>query len=239
MNHSVAHKTPPVRNFYGFSIMRGCRPRGGLQKTGLVITITAHMNEIHVGKKLGGDKIALLGLFAVALLTARFLVVSRSAILLSEPIQLSQAGLAVSMPMGNGWQCEKQWTYSGDIFTLNSFFIVDPRKTTAWARCQFRRTALQIAPQRRFEHQAFEFGGEVVETGQMSAGSVIIDWARIDHPEIPVSIILGSSQLPGGRQLDIEVYQVTGDTGMAGRVFERIVGSLQFKENQGLNQDVI
>ncbi|MFH1719538.1 MAG: hypothetical protein ABIF19_19475 [Planctomycetota bacterium] len=152
---------------------------------------------------------------------------------------MSRAGLAVSMPAGNGWRSESQWTYRDDVFTLNSVFVIDRGRPTAGARCQYRLTAQRTTPERRFEHQAFEVGGAVVEAGQMRAGSVTVAWARIDNPEIPLSVVLGTARLPDDRQLDIEVYQITGDTELAGRVFKHIIDSLQFMDNQIPKQDVI
>lgn len=212
---------------------------GGLQKTSLLISIAAHMNDYGMEKKFGGDKVAILGLFVVALLAARFLVVIRSAIPLSEPIQLTEAGFSVSMPTGNGWQSENQWTYRDDIFTLDSIFTIDPRRPTAGARCQFRLTAQTTTAEREFEHQAFEIGGRVVEKGRIHLDSITIDWARIDNPQIPLKMILGFARLPGDRQLDIAVYQIAGNDELARRVFERIIGSLQFKENQVPRREVI
>jgi hypothetical protein len=197
------------------------------------------MNDYGMEKKLGGDKVAILGLFVVALLAARFLVASRHVILLSEPILLTHAGLALSMPAGNGWQSENQWTYQDDIFTLSSFFGIDPQRITAGAGCQYRLTAQTDTTERRFEHQAFEIGGIVVEKGRVQVDSITIDWAQIDNPQIPLRIILGFARLPGDRQLDIAVYQTAGDDELAKRVFERIVNSLQFEEQQVPIQDVI
>ncbi len=219
--------------------MKDATTAGGLQKTSLLISITSHMDDYRMEKKLGGDKVAILGLFVAALLAARFLVASISAIPLSEPILLTDTGLAVSMPMGNGWQSENQWTYQDNIFTLNSIFTIDPRRPTAGARCQYRLAAQTATAEREFEHQAFEIGGTIVENGQIHLDSITIDWARIDNPQIPIRIILGVARLPGDRQLDIAVYQIAGDEEFAARVFECIAGSLQFKENQVPNQDVI
>ena len=67
------------------------------------------MDKTYDIRKIGGDKIALLGLFIVSLLIARALVVSKSAILLSEPTRLTRSGLSVSMPEGNGWKSEGKW----------------------------------------------------------------------------------------------------------------------------------
>ena len=72
-----------------------------LQQRRPAISISAYMDKTYNIKNIGGDKIALLGLIVVSLLIARFIVVSKSVILLSEPITLTDTGLSVSMPEGN------------------------------------------------------------------------------------------------------------------------------------------
>ena len=69
------------------------------------------MNDTYRIRRPGGDKIALLGIFVVALLTARLVVALKSAIVLSGPIELTHSGLSLSMPAGNGWQSEEKWKY--------------------------------------------------------------------------------------------------------------------------------
>ena len=89
------------------------------------------MNGTCGTKKYGADKIALLGLFTVALLTAHFIITSRSAVVLSEPMKLDYTGLSVSMPAGNGWHGEKQWKYQKNAFILSSFFDSGAGSVTA------------------------------------------------------------------------------------------------------------
>ncbi len=127
-----------------------------LQKTHLAITITAYMDKTYDirgtpqgGKpKIGGDKIALLGLFIVALLIARLIVASKSALILSEPIKLTQAGLSVSMPAGNDWKSEKQWKYHENSFSLSSGFALGPGRPTAWAHCRYLLAARRRPPRK-------------------------------------------------------------------------------------------
>ncbi len=190
------------------------------------------MNETYGTRKLGADKIVLLGLFIVALLTARLIVALKSALSLSEPIQLPRTGLSVSMPTGNGWRSEKQWKHQENIFTLSSNFALGSGRPTARAHCQYLLAAQTTTPQIRFTQKAFELDGEIVETGQAQTDTLTIDWAHINKPEVLLSTFLGTAELPNNRQLDIEVRQITGDAELTERAFKRIVKSVNFKDNQ-------
>lgn len=190
------------------------------------------MKNIYGTRTLGGDKIALLGLFIVALLIAYFIVALKSILVLSEPIKLPYTGLSVSMPIGNGWQSEKQWKYRENIFVLSSIFAVGSGRPTAWANCQYLLTAETIAPQMWFEQKASEVEGRIVKADQTRTDTLTIDWAQIQKSELLLDMFLGVAKLPNKRQLNIEVYQITGDSDLAERAFKSIVKSLNFKDNQ-------
>jgi len=228
----------PVRNLpflYPVAISNGVN----LQKIRQAITITAYMDKTYDirgtpqggNPKIGGDKIALLGIFIVALLIARIIVVSKSALVLSEPIKLTQAGLSVSMPAGNGWKSEKQWKYHENSFSLSSGFALGPGRPTAWAHCRYLLAAETTTPQMRFEQKAFEVEGRIVKTDQTQTDTLIFDWALIEKPQTPLSFIFGTAKLPNNHQLDIEVRQVMGDAEMDELAFKRIVKTLSFKDN--------
>ncbi len=200
----------------------------------LAITITAYMDKTYDIRKIEGDKIALLGLFIVALLIAYIIVVSKSALVLSEPIILTQTGLSVSMPAGNGWKSEKKWKYHENAFSLSSNFALGSSRPIAWARCRYFLAAEPTTPQMRFEQKALEVEGRIVKMDQMRIDTLIIDWALIEKPQTPLSFIFGTANLPNNHQLDIEVHQVMGDTEMAERTFKGIVKTLSFKDNRSL-----
>lgn len=202
-----------------------------LQKIRLAITITAYMDKTYDIRKIGGDKIALLGLFIVALLIARLIVASKSALILSEPIKLTQAGLSVSMPAGNGWRSEKQWKNHGNAFSVSSSFALGPGRPTASAHCRYLLAAETTAPLIRFEQMASEVEGQIVKTDQTQTDTLIFDWALIEKPQTLLSFIFGTAKLPNNHQLDIEVRQIMGDAEMAERTFKRIVKTLSFKDN--------
>jgi len=190
------------------------------------------MNDTHETKKTGGDKIALLGLFIAALLIARLIVAFKSGLLFSDPVRLSHTGLSVSMPSGNGWESDKQWKYQENIFTLSSVFPAGSRRPTARAHCRYILGADTITPLERFGQEAAKADATIVETNQTRTGTLTVDWARVDKPEVFLCVFLGTARLPDNRQLDIEVHQVAGDEQMAEQVFKRIIEDLKFEDNQ-------
>lgn len=206
-----------------------------MQKPAAAITIIAYMNETYETKKYGADKIVLLGLLVLAVLIARFIIASRSAIVLTEPINLSYTGLSVSMPSGNGWRSQKQWKHHENGFALRSAFAPGSGSVTAAAYCRYLLAAPRAAPDARFKQKAANVGGEIVKIDQTQTDSLTIDWAHIKRAETLFEMFFGTVQLPNNRQFDIEVRQNTADTELAEKVFKRIAESLKFKDNPLLN----
>jgi hypothetical protein len=183
-------------------------------------------------KKYSADKIALLALFVLALLIARFITASRSAIVLTDPIELNHTGLSVSMPAGNGWRTNGKWKYQQNSFTLTSNFIPVSGSVKAHAGCQYLLAAVQTDPQLIFEQKAASVDGIITETGQIQTETLTVDWAHIKKPQTRPSIFLGTVQLPNSRRLDIEVFQTTGDTDLAEHAFQKVAKSLKFQDNE-------
>jgi hypothetical protein len=197
--------------------------------------MAALMNDTHGTNKIGYDKIALLGLFIVALLTARLVVVFKSRLAFSEPIPLPKTGLSVSMPSGYSWQSEKQWTYQENIFTISSLFPLGSERPTTWANCRYLLSAETTTPQMRFERTAAEIDAVVVETQQTQINGITIEWARIYKPEFLFTVFYGTAKLPDNRQLDIEVRHIASDSLFAERAFQGIIENLKFEDNKLLN----
>ena len=205
-----------------------------LQKTLRIITMAAIMNDTQGTNKPGYDKIALLGLFILSLLLARFIVVFKSRLLFSDPIRLSQTGLSVSMPSGHGWQSEKQWQYQENMFSLSSLFPLGSDRPTAWANCRYLLSAETTTPQMRFEQRASEIDAVIAKINRTggSRTAPTIHWARIEKPEVNFNMFFGTSRLPDNRQLNIEVSQIAGDGELAEMVFKHIIETLIFDDNQ-------
>ena len=190
------------------------------------ISIAPSMSDAYSIRKLGGDKIALLGLFVVALLAARLVVGLRSALVLSEPIRLPRAGLSVSVPMGNGWQSDGKWD---DRDVLSSFFFLGGSQPTAWVICRYLPTAETTTPRMWFERAAGEADGDIMEINETQTDMLIFEWAHVKGQEEPLTKFLGTAILPDNGQLDIEVNETTGDARQAEQVFKGVVESVNLR----------
>jgi hypothetical protein len=178
-----------------------------------------------------GSKVALLGILVVALILAHLIVASRSAIILSKPIGLDHTGLSVSMPVGNGWESEGQWTYLENSFILSSSFGARSGKPAAWAHCRYLIAAEAVNPEKRLLQKASEYDATIVEAGRIGADKLVIDWAQMERPKTLLSMFFGTAELPAGRQVEIEVKDVAGEPALAGKVFRKIARSLSFEDN--------
>ena len=188
------------------------------------------MSDASTIRKLGGDKIALLGLFVAALLTARLVVGLRSALVLSEPVPLARAGLSVSVPMGNGWQSEGKWDYLDDASTLSSSFFLGGSQPTALVICQYLATAETTTSRIRFEQTTAEVGGVIIEINETQTDMLIFEWAHVKGQESLLTMFLGTAILPeDGGQLDIKVVESTGDARQAEQVFKGVVDSVNLR----------
>ena len=194
-------------------------------------TIVSSMNIKFDLKKFEPDKIVLLGLFALSLFIAHIIVSAKTALIFTGPIELNHAGLAISMPVGNGWKSEKKWEYGANTFTLNSNFLVNTNRPTAWAYCQYILDAEALTPQKWFEQKAAEVNGTILETGRDQVDTLMVDWAHIEKPELLLNSFLGTIELPYNRRLNIAVEQITSEADPAEKVFKRILDSLSFEEN--------
>lgn len=203
-----------------------------LQKKRRAISITAYMDKTYDIKKIGSDKIALLGLFIVSLLLARMIVVSKTSILLSEPIALTDTGLSISMPHGNGWKSEKKWSYDQTGSVIRSIFALGSRSPSAEARCRYVKTNATNNLQGLFEYKAFEVKGEILKVEQIYNDTLTFDWTLIVNPKISLIFIFGTAKISRNRRLDIEVQHINNDPEMAELVFKKIAKNLKFQDNQ-------
>lgn len=191
------------------------------------------------------DKIAFFSLFIAVLLIAYFIVIRRSVIVLSEPIELNCAGLSVCIPTGAGWRSEKQWKYQQNTLTLDSFFNPGSGSVTTIVSCRYLLAAAETTPEALFKEKASAVSGsKITKTGQitntpLNAGLPALNWAHIEslaggkqETKTPFDMFFGTAQLPNNRRLDIEVHQETGDTNLAEGIFNSVINSLNFTENR-------
>jgi hypothetical protein len=193
------------------------------------ISISPSMSDTYTIRRLGGDKIALLGLFVAALLTARLVVGLRSALVLSEPIPLPGTGLSMSVPMGNGWQSEGEWSNRDGVVALRSSFSLGGGEPTAGVICRHLVTTETTTPRLRFEREAGKVNGDIMEINEKRTDMLIIEWAHVKGRESSLTMFLGTAVLPDDGQLDIEVIEITGDAKQAEQVFNRVVESVNLR----------
>ncbi|MBN2138322.1 MAG: hypothetical protein JW720_10990 [Sedimentisphaerales bacterium] len=176
-------------------------------------------------------KVAFLGLFVLALASARVMVALRSTIILSAPIELSHAGFAVRMPDGNGWQSPDQWDYRQRAFTLYGTFTPNSPRPLASARCTCVFPAEIIDPQQRFTNLEEKLDGHIIKSGQIETEIAVVDWACIQKNDSWSGTMFGMADLPYNRRIEIEVEEGAGDMDMAEQVFRAITESLVITES--------
>lgn len=187
----------------------------------------APMSDTYSIRKFGGDKIALLGLFVVALLTARLIVGLRSGLVLSEPIPLRNTRLSVSVPIGNGWRSDGRWRDHNGVYVLGSSFLLG-RSETAWVICRYMAIDETITSRMRFEREKDKIDGVIIEINETQTDTFIIEWAHVKGQKSPVTMFLGTILMDDG-QLDIQVIEVTGDAEQAEQVFKSIIDSVNLR----------
>jgi hypothetical protein len=196
--------------------------------------IMLNMEENHEAKRYTAQILALLGLFALSLLVARFVITLKTSLSFSEPIRLDYAGLSVVVPRGNGWQSDGKWKYYRNTFTLSSLFDSGPGGTRAGTHCQYKLAPMNVPKEVIFEQKAAAVDGSIEASGQKPAGSFTIDWVHIKKPEMPFDEFFGIAELPNNHQINIEVYQRGGDAELAKRVFQRVLDDINLEDNQML-----
>jgi hypothetical protein len=182
-------------------------------------------------KRYSADQVALLGFFALALLIARFIVASKSEIILSGPITLGFSGLSISLPSGNGWQSTKQWSRNKNVFILSSLFDVGSG-VGAQVDCRYFLAEANTSPTAKLEHMASEVQGQIAEEGQIQTDSTTIHWAHITWPKTTASMFFGTTPLTKNRQFDITLLQRTGDSERARHIFDLVAQSLEFESSE-------
>ncbi len=174
------------------------------------------------------EKVAMATILVISILVARLVMHSKTSIRLSGPIELSRSGLSLSMPSGNGWKCEDKWTYENNIFSTSSVPAAGGAANQSYVQCRYLLAAQKDTPLERANRRYMK--AENIETGATMAGEIPVDWANV-MTDAGFEIIVGVGDLPGGRQLEIEVLLTGEEQGRAQQVFDKIVKSIQFSDN--------
>lgn len=199
-----------------------------LQKPRAAGSIIGYMATTYEKKRYPAAQAVFLGFFALALLIARFIVASRSEIILSGPITLGFSGLSISLPSGNGWQSAPRWSRDKNAFVLSGLFDIGSG-VDMQIDCRYFLADANASPAARLERKAAEMQGQIAEKGGIQTASGAIHWAHITRPVTTASMFFGTASLTKDRQFDVTVLQRSGDIKRARRTFDLIVQNLEFE----------
>jgi len=172
----------------------------------------------------GIDKLAFLGLLIINLSGAALLVTARQGPSMSEPIWLSQAGLGVSVPSGRGWRADGSWRSDGEAFVLNGSFSRHGGSTVILGFYCFPDSPYGTKAWLR--HELGMFGGREVRSGTVSAAGLNVRWIHITNPRSDVHVYFGTTVLPGGQRLNIEIQQLS-DNHRGQALFEALLQGIR------------
>ena len=169
----------------------------------------------------------LLGIFALGLLGASFLVRYRNKIHLSEPIKLPLAGVSVSLPVGGGWQHWDRWQYNEreDVNALSGHLLVGS-KVGAIVQWRYMAASESLKPEDILSTRVGTDEVEIVEAGRIQ-GDVAMDWVQGRLLGRLGDIFFGTARAGQGTIVELEVVTF-GDAEFAGRVFRAVAASLKF-----------
>lgn len=183
-------------------------------------------------KTYSADKIALLVIFAVSLIIAQIIVVSRKSVRFSEPVILPHTGLSAAMPSGNGWKAQSEWKYQESSFILSSEFHPGTGTINAQLYCQYLLAQTLEDNQDLFKQLAGKIEGRITKTGQVDGEQLTFDYAQIENEQLVIGVFAAVVRLPDSRYLQIEIFHSLLDADFAEQVVTRTIEKINFEENR-------
>jgi hypothetical protein len=185
-------------------------------------------------RRIGLDKIALLLLLLTGLFFARLIISSRTDFKLSKPVALQGSGLAVSVPAGGGFkQLSDNFQYNDNEFRLSCVMQIsnDAAVSVHWR--YFLLPFKETIPE-RFEEQASDIGGHIEKTSSKQFGQFTFDYAEIVSEKTATLLLSGTTQLPDGRTLTLEVTQRGQNIDFTEKIFNSLTASVTFTPDNPL-----
>jgi hypothetical protein len=187
-------------------------------------------------RKIGADKIALLGLFVLALLLAHLTVLSKKAVKLSRPTELHHYGLSISMPEGAGWKTDRKWAYRNNAYQTSSSFAPLSRSAETTITCKYSLAPLNFKSDDWFDQIASGNAAKIIQkdtivTAQTNQ-NVTFGCAYLRADNKLLDICLATAELPYGKRLDIELHHYEGDSRLAESIFKKILRSIKLQDKE-------
>lgn len=187
-------------------------------------------------KKYELDKVALLGLFALGLGVAYLVVAARTHISFKTDSPGPYTGLELPVPRASFGQQDLTWQFVDNSFVLSYSLGPPGSRQGLRIRLEYELAAVSKTADEWISKKQEEFGGLVVEQGQMPLQYLTISWAHISEPHQPWNVYLGAGKLPDGRLLSVEIQELEPGLLRARAMFERVARGIGFQENQLLKK---
>lgn len=187
-------------------------------------------------KKYAVPEVILLAIFVIGLLISYAIVVSRSYIKLSPPVEMPAAGFSFSMPQGNGWQ-----TGSTVQFEENSYYLTAVQKA-AGDKVAARLTVMYLVAAGTIDAndwitaKAAQMGGRIRDRQRIEGQNVLTNAAMLEMRGQSMRIFFGITSLPGGRNVLIEAVDTADDDSWGWNVLTTVAKSFAFKGNPLLDE---
>ena len=185
-------------------------------------------------RRIGLDKAALFFLLLAGLFFAKLIISSRNNFKLSKPVALQGTGLAVSVPAGGGFkQLSDGFEYNDNEFRLGCVLQISSNAAVS-VHWRYFLLPFEKTTSERFETQASAIAGNIEKTGSEQFGQFTFDYAEIVSEKTPTLLFCGTTQLPDGRTLTLEVGQRGQNIDFAEEIFKSLAASVTFTPDNPL-----
>jgi hypothetical protein len=187
-------------------------------------------------KKYAVPEVTLLAIFVIGLIISYAIVVSRSYIKLSLPLDVPAAGFSFSMPQGSGWQ-----TGTTVQFEENNYYLTAVQKA-AGDKVATRLTVMYVVAAGTIDAnewlaaKAAQMGGRIRDERRIEGKNILTCAAMLEMRGRSMRIFYGVAPLPGGRNVLIEVVDTADDESWGWEVLSSVAESFVFKGNPLLEE---
>jgi hypothetical protein len=177
-------------------------------------------------RQIGLDKVAFLILLVLGLVAAKFIISYGSKLEVTQPLALKGTGLEVAVPSGESWKrLSNGFKYENNAFSFTSVMQIssDSTITVQW-QYALLPTKKTILERLQVEAQAAKGRIESSESGKF--GNFDFDFAKIVSEK--VTVFYGTTTLPDGRILILEVGQAGRGIDLAEKIFRNLLASVKY-----------
>jgi len=177
------------------------------------------------------DKLVLLAIFAISLIPAYFIVLKKSSISISSPIELPYSGLSVALPESEDWKSAKKWSLGLNTFVLNSVFTNSKGQTILEAKWQYQLEDLKIAPEDLIIQESKIPGVQISKKGQLIIDNIPVVWASLKQQRSMSDTFLAIAKLPNDRYLSLALKYPLNEKPFAQKLFFKLLDSINYESN--------